>query len=511
MLQLGDGRILVVFRNDHSERYSRSFLAITSIDGGSTFSPIFDTELCAPGYSKAVAPHLIRSGDEGGFLLLGSYRDYFYTFEENTEYLGRDQMCLSSGLMGSEGNVIFGSEKFIERPLKGRNGPYSRMYGYPVSAYLDQSSWLVMFTDSMQGAEPDVEQAHLFQFELRIVTEPSGDSVSKLVDSLHVTAHTPEAILADSNNVVNIKNIYNISDLSVFPSSAPLSLFLASSIKTDTKNEWLDSASSNLISLIVENAQVNKSIPGYIYDFNEDGVLSSGDALTLSRVRAGVIERPAVIPLVDNSVVIELNQSEDIHQFLRFRTSVGAVVAGDIFGEFQAEESDICPIFSGPNFLVMSPGEPIALSSLLSTELGFGKNFTLETPHNQSISLRNEDYALVSAEPSSPYVITTIGVSFESFDCADFREYVVILLTSDLDSDSLSNIDDTDLDGDGFINSVDKLFWDVSSWSDLDHDGIGDQIDLDMDNDGILNDDDDDDDGDGEKDEVDWNPLHKSI
>ena len=512
LLQFSDGKLLVVFRNDSVERYSRSFLAMTSIDGGSTFSPIFDTKLCAPDFSKAVAPHLIKSDAEGGFILLGSYRDYFYTFEENSENLGSDKMCLSSGIISSEGEVILGDESFIERPLKGRNGLYSRMYGYPVSAYLDESSWLVIFTDSMQAAELGVEQAHLFQFELSIVDKGAGDMVSNLVSSLNIRTQHPEVIVADSGDDVNIENIYNISDLSVRPFSEPLSLKLTSSIKAGIKNEWLDSATSNLISLIIDDVQIDESVPDYIYDFNEDGVLSSGDALTLSRIRTGIAERATVIPLFDKSVVIKLNEREDLLEFLRFRGSVSAVIVGDILEEFAVFESDICPVFSGLNSLVMSPGEPITLSSMLSAELAYDKIFTLETSHNELIDIREVDDALVSAAlPDSEYVVTSIGVSYSSRDCSDAREYAVILLSSDLDSDSRLNKEDADIDGDGFINSVDALFWDASNWSDLDHDGVGDQGDLDLDNDGILNDDDDDDDGDGKKDEIDWNPLHRSI
>ena len=180
--------------------------------------------------------------------------------------------------------------------------------------------------------------------------------------------------------------------------------------------------------------------------------------------------------------------------------------------EFVVFESDICPVFSGLNFLVMSPGEPITLSSMLSAELADDKIFTLETSHNELIDIREADDALVSVAPTdSEYVVTSIEVSYSSRDCNDAREYAVILLSSDLDSDSRLNKEDADIDGDGFINSVDALSWDASNWSDLDHDGVGDQGDLDLDNDGILNDDDDDDDGDGKKDEIDWNPLHRSI
>ena len=63
---------------------------------------------------------------------------------------------------------------------------------------------------------------------------------------------------------------------------------------------------------------------------------------------------------------------------------------------------------------------------------------------------------------------------------------VVINPTGDLDSDGLSNDVDTDIDGDGYINSADAFDYDATEWWDTDSDGIGNNADTDDDGDGTC-------------------------
>ena len=171
LLMFDENNLLVFFRNDdNQEIYSRSFLSMTSVNGGKTFSPIVDTGLCAPGNSKSIAPHLIKHGSNFEFLLIGSYRDSYFESSNQTiksTYNSNDKICLAEGVMAKDGKLTFETEKMIERALNGTNGRFTRLYGYPISAKIYQNSWLVIYTDSMEDDESKREQAHLFQFYLQ--------------------------------------------------------------------------------------------------------------------------------------------------------------------------------------------------------------------------------------------------------------------------------------------------------------------------------------------------------
>ncbi|AWB57096.1 pre-peptidase C-terminal domain-containing protein [Colwellia sp. Arc7-D] len=60
----------------------------------------------------------------------------------------------------------------------------------------------------------------------------------------------------------------------------------------------------------------------------------------------------------------------------------------------------------------------------------------------------------------------------------------------DLDNDGIGNNTDTDIDGDNIENEQDAFPFDVTEWEDLDNDGVGNNSDPDIDGDGILNDED---------------------
>ena len=63
-------------------------------------------------------------------------------------------------------------------------------------------------------------------------------------------------------------------------------------------------------------------------------------------------------------------------------------------------------------------------------------------------------------------------------------------LPGDLDQDGIPDCKDTDIDGDGCINTEDVFPRDPSECEDTDGDGLGDNIDVDADNDGIIDQDD---------------------
>ncbi|MGB2739022.1 MAG: pre-peptidase C-terminal domain-containing protein [Cognaticolwellia sp.] len=60
----------------------------------------------------------------------------------------------------------------------------------------------------------------------------------------------------------------------------------------------------------------------------------------------------------------------------------------------------------------------------------------------------------------------------------------------DLDNDGIGNNTDTDIDGDNIENELDAFPFDVTEWEDLDNDGVGNNSDPDIDGDGILNEED---------------------
>ena len=63
-------------------------------------------------------------------------------------------------------------------------------------------------------------------------------------------------------------------------------------------------------------------------------------------------------------------------------------------------------------------------------------------------------------------------------------------LPGDLDQDGIPDCKDTDIDGDGCINTEDVFPRDPSECIDTDGDGLGDNVDVDDDNDGVIDQDD---------------------
>ena len=512
LLQFADGRILVLFRNDNYAIYSRSLFAMTSTDGGITFSPIVDTGLCAPGNSKSIAPHLIKLGDNE-FLLIGSSRDPFFAENEGPIYLGNDQLCMVPGSVSNDGELSFGNVSYFERALKGRHGPLARLYGYPVSTPLDEDSWLVIYTDAMQGIELDKEQAHIFQFSLEKTEDQSDAYIGEdfLLGSLRLNTVSDAVVSVNYNDTVNIENVVSGKALPIPFSTMALELSWRDNISDDIRDKWLEYAFNNLQSFILEGAPISDSVPSYVYDFNIDGSLSAGDVLELKRIQAKLGLQSMVIPLDKESSPLVLSQYGSPDKDVRSQAISDIAFAGDVNHEFELLESDTCPFFFGQNILVVSSDAPVYLSALMSRNVDIGNIRALNLLDNELISIDVQGDRLVSDEPIAPYSISTVDMIFESQTCYVSRKYIVVSARSDIDGDLILNNDDDDMDGDGFLNSVDALFWDSRSWSDLDRDGIGDQIDNDLDNDGITNDEDSDDDGDDVKDVLDLNPRHKEI
>ena len=86
-------------------------------------------------------------------------------------------------------------------------------------------------------------------------------------------------------------------------------------------------------------------------------------------------------------------------------------------------------------------------------------------------------------------MVTTIG-NLESM-VSTATAAVTINASNDLDLDGILNGVDTDIDGDGWINSADVFPYSSLEWADTDNDGIGNNADLDDDGDGVsdINDD----------------------
>lgn len=516
LLIFDNNNLLVFFRNDDNQAiYSRSLLAMTSIDGGKTFSPIIDTGLCAPGDSKSIAPHLIKHGSNLEFILIGSYRDpYFVSSNQinNSDYMGADKLCLVEGLMTEDGVLTFEKERMIERVLNGPNGPLARLYGYPVSAQIDNNSWLVIYTDAMEGKEPNKEQAHLFQFDIhKMINIETNDLISNFkLESFHFDMKSFEVLLSSDNQRLNKQNIYLGNELpaSIFENINKINLI--DNLNDSVRDEWLDLSFSNFKSMILKGISVPSDTPSHLYDFNEDGFMSPGDALELARIKGRLGNSSMVIPLDENSLPIVISEYKQKHSILK-QIITDIDVVGDLEGQFVLQKNHICPVFKGSNILIASKEEPIKLSSLLSHEIDGGPIFDSNYIHNDLLSIDESEGLLFSQSPISPFKIGTIQLSYSYEACSDSRNFIVISAWSDIDGDLILNNTDNDIDGDGFLNSVDRLFWDSMNWMDLDNDGIGDLFDDDLDNDSINNTDDADADGDGIEDIFDWNSRHAKI
>ncbi|WP_310735993.1 thrombospondin type 3 repeat-containing protein [Pseudoalteromonas sp. SG45-2] len=60
-------------------------------------------------------------------------------------------------------------------------------------------------------------------------------------------------------------------------------------------------------------------------------------------------------------------------------------------------------------------------------------------------------------------------------------------LSGDTDLDGIADSEDSDIDGDGVLNTQDAFPYNISEWNDLDNDGIGDNSDPDIDGDNVAN------------------------
>lgn len=143
-----------------------------------------------------------------------------------------------------------------------------------------------------------------------------------------------------------------------------------------------------------------------------------------------------------------------------YESSSGSCIYND-HRELKILSNEICTLYiDSQSFLISNNSFSLLVDSLFATK-DFVKWFS---------------YAYVARNLYGAYINGSID---------SWRDYLIDLhFLPDLDLDGIPDVQDSDLDGDGYLNITDAFPADPLEWCDTDHDGIGDNTDLDDDGDG---------------------------
>ena len=367
----------------------------------------------------------------------------------------------------------------------------------------DSGLHLIVFTDAYLDTR-GVEVADVFQLYISSQAHKPSSTILPLVELTY-----SDMYIASDGTQHQLTNVTSLDAHEAFPVARISGEFFIN-LQRDHRDRILRDSFDQLISYLLGADTSNQIFLG-VADFNGDEKLTGGDALGVLRVKSDVDE-PALV-ISKEGVLHERLFSIDLpEEFFSLEENMQLRLVGDIGENYMVQQEFVCPRLLGSSRIYVDAESDYSVSFPLSRETPH----LLELRDNESldglfeVTVANSLKYIGGGQPYSP-LSYSVSLSLVSEGCKSSRSFLVSIVASDLDYDGVLNRNDTDMDGDGVHNAIDKFPFDVGEYSDQDSDGIGDNADTDLDNDGIPNWFDSDMDGDGDLNEVDLDPRNRFV
>ena len=490
---LPNGEAIVLYR-DENDSNTGAFLASVGVSGIGDLNAPEPTDICASENAKAVAPHIITATGPSSFLGIGTTRN------RNPASGSKDEICIFEVVVDEKGDLRVVWQATRDRPYPSD----FRFYGYPVSVPVgDSGLHLIVFTDAYLDTR-GVEVADLFQLYISSQAHKPSSTILPLVELTH-----PDTLTASDGTQHQLKNIISLQTHETLSVARTNGEFLIN-LQHDHRDRILRDSFDQFISYLLGADASNQIFLG-VADFNGDEKLTGGDALGVLRVKRDVDE-PALLISKDGVLHERLFSIDRPEEFFSLEENMQLRLIGDIGENYMVQQEFVCPRLLGSSRIFVDAESDYSVSFPLSRETPH----LLELRDNESLdglfelTVANSLKYVGGGQPSSP-LSYSVSLSLVSEGCKSSRSFLVTIVASDLDYDGLLNRSDSDMDGDGVHNAIDKFPFDAGEYSDQDSDGIGDNTDTDLDNDGIPNWFDPDMDGDGDLNEVDLDPRNRFV